>query len=69
MGVKRKVEAVSPPLLPINTSVSNRPASDMACSEEKPQNETTDEHRSTQIKTEDKKEILGGMKAIGRAIV
>jgi hypothetical protein len=42
----------------------------MACFEVRPRNETTDEHRSTQINTDknwDEKEILGELKVTGRA--
>jgi len=59
-----KFEAALLPLLPINTSVSNHPASNTACFEVKARNATTDEHRSTQIKTEDKKEIFGTLEKI-----
>jgi hypothetical protein len=55
--------------LPINTSASNHPASNTAYFEVERRSETTDEHRSTQIKTEDKEEIFGALGEVGRVVV
>jgi hypothetical protein len=66
---KGKFEAELLPLLPINTSASNHPASNTACFEVERRNGTTDEHRSTQIKTEDEKEIFGAMRSVDSVVV